>query len=76
MVPKERHTPRGDRGSFRVSQEAIHSLTRASAVAFAPIERGEGPVYASDPTTRYVEKGRNRFGGKECSAATGALGEY
>jgi hypothetical protein len=27
--PEERHTPRGDRRSFCVSQEATHSLTRA-----------------------------------------------
>jgi hypothetical protein len=30
--PLERHTPRGDRRSFRVSQEATHSLTRACAM--------------------------------------------
>ena len=27
--PEERHTPRGERRSFRVSQEATQSLTRA-----------------------------------------------
>jgi hypothetical protein len=30
--PEERHTPRGDRRSFCVSQEATHSLTRACAM--------------------------------------------
>src|ERR1035441_3658931 len=30
--PQERHTPRGDRRSFGVSQEATHSLTRACAI--------------------------------------------
>ena len=30
--PQERHTPRGDRRSFGVSQEATHSLTRACAM--------------------------------------------
>jgi hypothetical protein len=46
--PVERHTPRGDRRSFRVSQEATHSLTRACAM---PLPRSSEASARAMPET-------------------------
>src|SRR5450759_1597363 len=56
--PQQRHTPRGDRRSFRVSQEATHSLTRACAI---PLPRSSEASARAMPETchslvsRYAE---------------------
>jgi hypothetical protein len=42
---------------------------------FASVKRGERARDAGDLPLVGVEVGGNRFGGEECSAATGALGE-
>src|SRR5450759_5323329 len=72
--PQQRHTPRGDRRSFRVSQEATHSLTRACAIPL-PRSSEASARDAGDLPLVGVEVGGNRFGGEKRSAATSALGE-
>jgi hypothetical protein len=63
--PLERHTLRGDRRSFRVSQDETHSLTRACTIPLPRSSEASAFADARDLPLVGVEVGGNRLGGEE-----------